>query len=260
MLNFLRKNTKIIILFIVGSFGIWGIGSIALTGFSGGTAAGKVYGKKISVQEFNRHLKIVQIFEGESAESKDPSFLENKAWQQIALAMKARRQGIKVSDEEVREEIFKRMQAPQGYSEEMYNRWVQNVFREGPRAFEEKIRDVIAIRKLLDQLQTEAVMTDEELKKKYFAAHPDSKPEDFEKVKSGFRLAMTEIAMRKKREEFIQQVIQEANIQNFLEEERKAKEQTAIQTQVPGSVQPLSTPVPLPATSKEGTSARSKSD
>ncbi len=245
MLEYLRKNTKLIVWFIVISFGIWGAGSIIFSGLSEGTAtAGKAYGKKISNTEFNRHLKMVQIFGGKEVEGMSSEKLEEKVWQQIALAMKARNEGIKATDEEVRVEIIKNLGGGQTYDEELYQRWVQNVFREGPRAFEEKVRDLIAIRKLLDTLPADTVISDEDLKKKYLSVHPDTKPEEYEKVKAGYRLAMTELAKIEQRETFIKQVVEEAQIRNFLAEERKAKDEKVLETQVPGSPLPIRTPVP----------------
>ena len=106
--------------------------------------------------------------------------LQAETWQQIALVLKAEKMGIAVSDQEVRDEIMRRMAtSPLAYNDAMYQRWVQNVFREGPRAFEEKIRDLIRIRKLLDSFPT----------------------------------------LEKKRE-FIIQVIHEARIRSYLEEEK----------------------------------------
>ena len=153
MLNHLRKNTKLIVWIIVASFGIWGVGSVVMSGMSGDNTAGIVYGKKIPNQEFNRHYKLVQIFQ-----SKDPDLFEPLAWQQIALVMKARQENIKVTDEEVREAILKRM----GYqmtSRDVYLRWVKNVFGESPRVFEEKIRDILSVEKLLAQFPAEAGKT-----------------------------------------------------------------------------------------------------
>lgn len=156
MLNHLRKNTKLICWIIVGAFALWGVGSIAFEVGSKGNFAGKVFGQKISNQEFNRHYKMVQIFGGDIGENKDPELLEAKTWQQIALVLEARQKGIQVSDEEVRSEIMRRMAGGTGtYDEEVYERWVKNVFRETPRAFEEKIRDLISIQKLLGSLPSD---------------------------------------------------------------------------------------------------------
>ncbi|MBI4970301.1 MAG: SurA N-terminal domain-containing protein [Candidatus Omnitrophica bacterium] len=260
MLNHLRKNTRVICWLIVGSFVIWGVGSAVFTGLSGGgNTAGKVFGKRISNQEFNRHLKLIRIFGGPEIETKDAASVEALTWEQIALSIKAKREGIKVTDEEVQGEILKRMAGPQAYDPELYGRWVQNVFQEGPRVFEEKIRDLVAIQKLLDQIPVQVTLTDESLKKKYFAVHPEAKPEEFEKMKEGYRSAMTELAKRETKRKYINQIIREANIRSFLEDRRKAEEKTMIETPIPGSPQPLRTPIPKPI-SKEATSTPSKSD
>lgn len=251
MLNYLRKNTKLICWFIVACFGIWGVGSVVFSGLAGGqNVAGKVYGKKVPFQEFNRHLKVIQIFSGSSLESKDLSVLEAQAWQQIALAKKARQKGIKTSDREVRDEILKRLQSPQTHDEELYERWVQNVFRESPRGFEDTIREVISVQKLLDEIPLEMTLTNDALKKKYFTDHPDSKPEDFEKVKDGYHSAMIELLKLETKQKYINQIMREANVQSYLHNEEEGKENVVIETPVAGGPS-LKTVVPKPISKEE---------
>ena len=146
MLNHLRKNTKLIVWIIVASFGIWGVGSVIISGMSGDNSAGVVYGQKISNQEFNRHYKLVQIFQSQEVDHAEPL-----AWQEIALVIKAQREKIKVTDDEVRQTLTQKM----GYaSGDFYLRWVKNVSGESSRVFEEKIRDLISVEKLLARCPT----------------------------------------------------------------------------------------------------------
>ena len=98
---------------MVGSFVIWGVGSAVFSGSGGSNTAGKVFGKKISNQEFNRHMKLIRIFGGENIEAKDQASLENLVWEQIALVMKAKREGITVSNEEVSDTVTKLMSPSQ---------------------------------------------------------------------------------------------------------------------------------------------------
>lgn len=260
MLDYFRKNTKAIAWIMVGSFVIWGVGSAVFSGTGGSNTAGKVFGKKISNQEFNRHLKLIKIFGGENVEAKDAESLENLVWEQIALVMKAKRQGITVSDDEVSETVSKLMSSPQGYDPELYSRWVQNVYGEGPRIFEEKIRELVALRKLVDQIPSTVTLTDEALKQKYFKAHPEAKPEEFDKMKEGYRQAMTELEQRETRKKFIAQIVHEANVQSYLGDRRRAEKekQEKVVVDLPGSQLPYGTPVPKPTTSKEETSIPSK--
>ncbi len=259
MLEYFRKNTKSIAWLMVASFVIWGVGSAVFSGSGGSNTAGKVFGKKISNQEFNRHMKLIRIFGGENIEAKDQASLENLVWEQIALVMKAKREGITVSNEEVSDTVTKLMSPSQTYDQELYKRWVNNVFQESPRIFEEKIRELVALRKLVDKIPSEVTLTDEALKQKYFKANPDAKPEEFDKMKEGYRQAMTELAQRETRKKYIDQILHEANIQSYLEDRRTAEKEREekVSVQLPGSQLPYGTPVPKPI-SKEETSVPSK--
>ncbi|MBI4398053.1 MAG: SurA N-terminal domain-containing protein [Candidatus Omnitrophica bacterium] len=157
MLNYLRKNTKFIAWFIVISFGVWGAASFVMSGFTDSSNwAGKAFGKKISNTDFNRSVKIVQIFSDNPGENPTEEELEARAWQHIALVMKARKAGLRVSDREVEQEVIKHWSREGSYNENFYKQWVRNVFREEPRAFEEKVRDCLMAAKLLSQFPDEA--------------------------------------------------------------------------------------------------------
>jgi len=247
MLNILRNNTKIIIWLIVGSFCLWGTGSLIVGGTSGGNKAGYVFGKKVSYQEFNRYMKLVQIFGGKQMQELDEEVIEEKAWQQIALAMKAKQEGIVVSDEEVSHEIVNQISTPETFSNAQYQLWIKNVFKESPRVFEEKIRDIISIEKLISQQDyTPKTISDDALQERYLKSKPETTSEEFEKLKGGYRLATEEILMLEEKAKFIEDVVREAQIRSIIDEERKAKEfkESHINMAKAGSPTPLYVPVP----------------
>ncbi len=255
MLDIFRNNTKLIIWLIVGSFCLWGVGSGVMSGTSGGNAAGKVFNKKVSNQEFNRYLKIVQIFGGSDIEEFTQTQLESQAWKQIALAMKADQLGFKVSNEEVGTQIMSKMSEQGAFDQNFYERWVKNVFKENPRSFEEMMRQMIATEKMMAANVSTTTISDLELQERYKKAYPNSNDEDYDKVKSGYRMATEEILQLESRGNFINEILEEAQIESFIEKERIAEEEmeSKMKLQTPGSR--LSTYVPKPDTlSKEETS------
>lgn len=158
MLKMLRKNTKVIIWFIILSFCLWGAFSVGLQVSSGGQIAGRVFGRPISFQEFNKFLKASEIFSLTGDKVEDPGILEQHAWQNIIFASEAKRRKIKVSDDEVRDEI-KRLLAAQKVpsNESSYQLWVKAVSGSTPRNFEEMVREILRVQKLLREVQSAPV-------------------------------------------------------------------------------------------------------
>ena len=157
MLKYLRKHTKIVVWAVVITFALWG-------GFSATSLkkelnyAGSVYGKNVSFQEYNKFYKATQIFMPSPELMRNPDALRSYVWQNIIYAKEAKRQGIKVSDKELRAELS-RLLASQGLinpSPQVYKNWLERGLRISPREFEESLREFIAIQKLI-RMQTETI-------------------------------------------------------------------------------------------------------
>jgi len=155
MLNTLRKNTKLIIWFIIISFCLWGAFSVGIQMNQRGQIAGRVFGRPVSFQEFNKFLKASEIFSLTGQRVEDPGILQQHAWQNIIFASEAKRRNIKVSDDEVRDEI-KRLLAAQKvpFDDAMYQSWVKSISGTTPRNFEEMVRETLRVQKLLREIQT----------------------------------------------------------------------------------------------------------
>lgn len=169
MLKTLRKNTKAIVWAVMLSFLLWGGYSVSTSFRKEGRAVGEVFGKEITFQEFDSFYRGTQIFSPSTQKETDPEILKEKTWQNILYSREAKNQGFKVTDDEVRHEVLRLLQAQglKNLSSQQYNRWVQANFKESPRQFEEKVRDFMQIHKLLRaQLEKPVVPpSDEELKK-----------------------------------------------------------------------------------------------
>lgn len=166
MLKFYRKNIKLIIWLIVLSFAAWGIGTISLSKESAFSYAGSVRGEKISHKEFLTTLRYYDLLSRaqvtkdgppqnkkapEAAQKQEPlSFdqLRGLTWQAIILSREAIREGITVSDQEVRDEVEKLFSTEGKFDSVFYQNWIHNQFRSRARDFEEAIRKHLATQKI----------------------------------------------------------------------------------------------------------------
>ncbi|HNX69122.1 MAG TPA: SurA N-terminal domain-containing protein [Candidatus Omnitrophota bacterium] len=150
MLKIFRKYTKVIIWIVVVSFVLWGGYSISAMKKEG-RFAGEVFGKIVTFQEFNRFYRATQIFMPSKEPVKDPDLLRNYTWQNIVYSREAQREGLKVTDEEVRGEISNilNQQGLINPTPEQYKVWLTRALQMSPREFEEGLREFIRIQKLL---------------------------------------------------------------------------------------------------------------
>lgn len=171
MLKLLRKKTRLIIWTVVACFALFG-GYSAKTQFQKeGRIAGEVFGKAVTLQEYDRFFRANQIFSLTGKPIKDFDILRIQTWQNILYSREAKRLGIAVTDEEVRQELVGLL-AKVGLgnpSEAQYEQWLSNTFREQPRRFEEMMRDMISIQKLVRQVMSAPVNppSEDQIKKQF---------------------------------------------------------------------------------------------
>ncbi|OQB08988.1 MAG: Peptidyl-prolyl cis-trans isomerase D [Candidatus Omnitrophica bacterium ADurb.Bin205] len=153
-------------LIIMPAFIFWGLGG-AIGGKSEKKYAGEISGKKISNQELIesfsavKNLLLMQYGENFRQVINDTD-LESQAWQRLALAQEAKKMKIEVLDREVIEKIegFPFFLRNGKFDNRLYNDLLRYTFRTQPRAFEEQIRQNIAISKLYGKI-TEGLTIDE---------------------------------------------------------------------------------------------------
>lgn len=150
MMKFFRTHTKIIVWFAAITFALCGGYSISAMKKEG-RFAGEVFGKTVTFQEYNRFYRATQLFMPSKEPIKDPDLLRNYTWQNIVYAREAKREGINVTDQEVRNDI-NNILSQQGLlnpTPEQYKIWLTRVLQMSPREFEEGLREFIRIQKLL---------------------------------------------------------------------------------------------------------------
>ena len=129
-----------------------------------GRMAGQIFGKGVSFVEFDAAYRAVQLFsfgDNNSAEAKPTELLRRHAWENIMLSREAKNQKIDVSDQEVKDEIFRlmKLQKIDNPTSEIYHRWVKAGIRETPQVFEGQIRELLRIQKIVKKINDASVST-----------------------------------------------------------------------------------------------------
>lgn len=183
LLKFLRKkkNMKRIIwglaILIIPAFVIWGAGTSNKKREKGPNYAGKVFGKKISFDEYTNMWRVTRDNAIRSFGANIPvEFIDQLTWNRIILLKEAERENIAVKNDEVVERIisFPIFQRNGSFDKKLYKSALKN----NARGFEEKIRDDIRITKLREKITSGITVTDIEVEDEY--------KKKFEKVKSSY--------------------------------------------------------------------------
>lgn len=171
MLNFFRKNTKIIIWVVVIAFIAWGGFAVSLQFQEATRSPGRIFGKEVSYRDYLTAQRTVQIFSPPSPEGNppDPTQLEAQTWEFLLLSREARRRKIKVEDEEVRQGIARLLGEKEGsrLTPGEYLRWIEAAFHEPPREFENQLRERLRIQKLVREVRNGLKQNQEEEMKKW---------------------------------------------------------------------------------------------
>ena len=150
MLKIFRQYTKVIIWIVVGSFILWGGYSVSALKKEG-RYAGEAFGRSISFQEYNQFYRATQLFMPTEKPLEDPELLRNYTWQNIIYSHEAKRNGIKITDEDVRGEVANilKQQGMTNPTQEQYTIWLTRSLHMSPHDFEEGLREFMRIQKLL---------------------------------------------------------------------------------------------------------------
>lgn len=170
----LKKVLWIVSGVIIISFGFgFGISRYG-SAVSATSAAGKVFGKTVTIKEFQKYYEDTRdqaiLMHGENFKKIQHLLdMDNETWTRIILIREADRRGIKVQDAEVIAFIqtvpfFSRDGA---FDRALYERILNYVFQRDPRGFEEGIRDQIKIMKVFHNETLGLRVADETVRKEY---------------------------------------------------------------------------------------------
>lgn len=168
-----KKVIWFVAVIIIISFGFFGTAYL-LTGGGQNNTAGKIFGKTIDLQDFEKAYKIVQIQAimryGENF-SKVREFLnlESQTWDRLILLHEAKRRKIKVFNDQVIKTIEENeyFQRNGQFDSIVYNEVLKFVFRIQPRDFEESIRENLQMALLYDQETQNLSVNPDEVQSEY---------------------------------------------------------------------------------------------
>ncbi|VAX35175.1 hypothetical protein MNBD_UNCLBAC01-941 [hydrothermal vent metagenome] len=172
MLKLLRKKgvmKKVIwsvVVVIIIAFGLGG--TLYLLDDTPESYAGKIFGKKISFDDYEKAYRDVRIqailrYGDKFRDIQQFLNLETETWDRLILTKEVNKRKIKVSDQEVVEQIqqYPFFQREGQFDELLYNEILSYAFRISARKFEESIRDKIKFEKLYVQKTTSVDISNE---------------------------------------------------------------------------------------------------
>ena len=179
MLEILRRKgvNKTILWFIaiviILSFGVFGT---AYRLDNTVNSAGTIYGRNVNIKDFQQAYldardQAIRIYGDEFFKNGNKLDLEQEAWDRLVLLKEAQKRDIQTNDQEVVAYIasFPFFQKSGQFDQTLYEEIVQSprIFDRSTRDFEEGVRKQLIIKKLVDSVAPEVVLSDAQLKKEY---------------------------------------------------------------------------------------------
>jgi len=137
--------------------------------FSEPDVIGEAFGKPVTDKDFFYYYKTASLFSRDNREAKTDEEVREEAWQNMVFRRGTEELGLEVTDEEVETEIS-RLVAEKGieYGTNEYDVWVITQIKDETDTFENRIRDLLAINKLMQlKANADVTVTDEEIKQKF---------------------------------------------------------------------------------------------
>ncbi|NQT94838.1 MAG: peptidyl-prolyl cis-trans isomerase [Candidatus Omnitrophica bacterium] len=168
-----KKFVKFTMWGLVVVFALWGAGNVAM---SKKNHAGTIFGKKISLQEYNREYMAVlnraKMMYGDNLPKLEKFLnLKNQAWDRLILKYASKKKHIGASNREVIEKIasLPLFQRNNAFDDRLYSYIVTDIFHSSPRDFEESVRADIMIERLMSSVTKDIELSEEEIYTAYRA-------------------------------------------------------------------------------------------
>jgi hypothetical protein len=172
-----ERNKKILIgifICILPGFLLWGTASVLKAPKSTPAGSIKIFGKRVSPEEFNTALQSTRIqtmMQFGDNYSKFEKFLDfkNLAIERLILLHEGKTRGIRVSDDDVRRAITQNpMFLRKGsFNPGEYEYIMRYVLRVQPRAFEEMTRQNLILSQLYDKITSAVTASDQDVREAY---------------------------------------------------------------------------------------------
>lgn len=168
-----RKILWAVAIIVILSFGVFGTAYRLDNNIN---TAGKVYGKSVSLREFEKAYldsrdQAIISYGDRFFKMGQQLDLEREAWTRIILSREAQKRNITASDKEVVDYIA---QLPFFHSAEKFDQSIYENIVQSPQIFDRKVKDFEAgarrsliVKKLLDQIGGDTTLTEDQLKAEY---------------------------------------------------------------------------------------------
>ncbi|MFA5088524.1 MAG: SurA N-terminal domain-containing protein [Candidatus Omnitrophota bacterium] len=164
----MKKILWVIAIVIIISFGFFGTANIMSRG-DRITYAGKIFGRKISLEEYQKAYKQTTIqalmqYGKNFYKIKEFLNIESQSWDRLILLEEAKKRNINITNEEVVQAIEKVpfFHRDGQFDMALYNNILRNIFKTQAREFEEGIRDSLKIIKIHEQVTLPVNVSEEE--------------------------------------------------------------------------------------------------
>ena len=179
MLEVLRKKGVnkailwVVAIIIILSFGVFGT---AYRLDNGVNSAGTMYGHSVSIKDFQAAYldardQAIRIYGDEFFKNGNRIDMAQEAWDRLILLKEAQKRDIKATDQEVVAYIATLPFFQRGgqFDQTLYEEIVSNpgIFDRSTHEFEEGVRKQLIIKKLIDAVAPETVISDDQLKREY---------------------------------------------------------------------------------------------
>jgi parvulin-like peptidyl-prolyl isomerase len=169
-MKWVRKRIVWIASAVVGGFLLWLVGTAVSIQSMSSQGAGSLFGKRVSLADFSQAVAAVThdavLTHGDKYRSAlTHEEIESRAWERLLLLAEAKRRRVRVSDQEVVEELARwpLFWENGAFDVRSYETILRYSLGVSPRLFEEEIRQHLSIAKLVRLAVGEPAVTDEEL-------------------------------------------------------------------------------------------------
>lgn len=171
MLKQIRENARIPLYLLIVAF----IGLYAISGHETNPPAGKIFGKKVPVSDFQKayngaRTQLIMRYGELPRDIKIESVIEDEAWNRLIMLYEAKRERIKVSDKEIVDyvkEISAFNDKSGRFSKRQYEEILKYSFGLAPNEFEQQVKENLMIGKLVDKQSQDIKLTDEDVLREY---------------------------------------------------------------------------------------------
>ena len=171
MLKQIRENARIPLYILIVAF----IGLYAVSGHETNPPAGKIFGRKVLVSDFQKAYNgartlLIMRYGELPRDTKIEPMIEDEAWNRLIMLYEAKKEHIKVSDKEIVEYVkgISAFNDKSGrFSKRQYEEILKYSFGLTPSEFEQQVKENLMMEKVVDKQGQDIKLTDDDVLREY---------------------------------------------------------------------------------------------